>query len=171
MEPFLYRRGAIVINNTDMKHLNRCVELAAKALETGNPPFGSVLVDETGAVRYEGHNLVADGDDTQHPEFAIARWAAENMTPNERSASTVYTSGEHCPMCAAAHAWVGLGRIVYISSSEQLLSWLNDMHAPAPPVATLPINTVAPGLSVEGPIPELTEAIRKLHRQFQDTLT
>jgi hypothetical protein len=31
------------------------------------------------------------------------------MTPAERAASTVDTSGEHCPMCAAAHAWVGLG--------------------------------------------------------------
>lgn len=27
-----------------------------------------------------------------------------------------------CPMCAAAHGWVGLGRIVYISSSNQLVT-------------------------------------------------
>ncbi|HDZ38922.1 MAG TPA: nucleoside deaminase, partial [Marinobacter sp.] len=92
-----------MIDENGMKHLGRCVELATKALDTGNPPFGSVLVDEKGAVRYEDHNLTADGDNTQHPEFAIARWAAANMTPNERAACTVYTSGEHCPMCAAAH--------------------------------------------------------------------
>ncbi|MFP3977544.1 MULTISPECIES: nucleoside deaminase [Marinobacter] len=150
-----------------MKHLDRCVELATKALETGNPPFGSVLVDESGAVRYEGHNLTVGGDSTQHPEFAIARWAAANMTPGERAASTVYTSGEHCPMCAAAHGWVGLGRIVYASSSKQLVAWLQDMQAPLPPVATLPITSVVPDAQVEGPFAEQAAAIHELHKRFQ----
>ncbi len=53
-----------MIDENDMKHLGRCVELATKALETGNPPFGSVLVDEKEAVRYEGHNLTAAGDNS-----------------------------------------------------------------------------------------------------------
>lgn len=155
-----------MIDETDLKHLGRCVELAAKAVETGNPPFGSVLVDGKGAVRYEGHNLTADGDATQHPEFAIARWAAAHMSPEERAAATVYTSGEHCPMCAAAHGWVGLGRIVYASSSEQLVQWLDEMEVPPPPVATLPINKVIPGAEVEGPFPVLATAVRKLHAKF-----
>ena len=106
------------------------------------------------------------GDDTQHPEFAIARWAAANLTPEERAACTVYTSGEHCPMCAAAHGWVGLGRIVYASSSEQLASWLDELNASPPPVATLPIGDVVPGQPVEGPFPVLAAAVRDLHRQY-----
>lgn len=155
-----------MINETDMKHLDRCIELATMAVESGNPPFGSVLVDQTGAVRYEGHNETAGGDGTRHPEFAIARWAAAHMTPEERAAATVYTSGEHCPMCAAAHGWVGLGRIVYASSSEQLSTWLDEMHAEPSPVATLPINQVVPGVPAEGPFPVLAEAVRDLHRRF-----
>lgn len=159
-----------MVDENDMKYLSRCVELAAKALETRNPPFGSILVDEKGAIRFESHNLTVDGDDTQHPEFAIARWAAANMTPDERAASTVYTSGEHCPMCAGAHGWVGLGRIVYASSSEQLVSWLQEMHAPQPPIATLPINQVVPGLPVEGPFSEYAETIRELHRKHLENV-
>ncbi|WP_296930000.1 nucleoside deaminase [uncultured Marinobacter sp.] len=155
-----------MIYETEMKHLARCVELASMAVDNGNPPFGSVLVDETGAVRYEGHNETAGGDETQHPEFAIARWAAANMTPDERAASTVYTSGEHCPMCAAAHGWVGLGRIVYASSSEQLSAWLDELHVAPPPVATLPINQVVPGVPTEGPFPVLADAIRELHQRY-----
>ena len=155
-----------MIDETDMKHLGRCVELAKRALETGNPPFGSVLVDALGDVRYEDHNRTVGGDDTQHPEFAIARWAAANLTPEERAACTVYTSGEHCPMCAAAHGWVGLGRIVYASSSEQLASWLDELNASPPPVATLPIGDVVPGQPVEGPFPVLAAAVRDLHRQY-----
>ena len=153
-------------NQVDINYLDRCVELAAEALESGNPPFGSVLVDANDNVLYEGHNLTAGGDSTQHPEFAIARWAATNMTPEERAQSTVYTSGEHCPMCAAAHGWVGLGRIVYASSSEQLSAWLNEMDLPQPPVATLPINSIVPNVTVEGPFPEQAEAIQLLQRQY-----
>ena len=38
---------------------------------------------------------VAISDDaTRHPELAIARWAASNLTPAERAEATVYTSGE-----------------------------------------------------------------------------
>ncbi|WP_433445407.1 nucleoside deaminase [Nonomuraea sp. CA-141351] len=148
-----------------MPHLRRCVELATRALEVGDEPFGSVLVSGDGVVLAEDHNRVASGDNTQHPEFALARWSAAHLTPAERAAATVYTSGEHCPMCAAAHAWVGLGRIVYVSSSEQLASWLSELGVPQPPVRTLPIHEVAPGVVVEGPVPELAEEVRELHRR------
>ncbi|MES4908676.1 MULTISPECIES: nucleoside deaminase [unclassified Streptomyces] len=153
-------------NDADLRHLRRCVELATEALEAGDEPFGSVLVAADGTVLFEDHNHVASGDRTRHPEFEIARWAAAHLTPEERAAATVYTSGEHCPMCAAAHGWVGLGRIVYASSSEQLAAWLADLGVPAPPVRTLPIREVVPGAVVEGPYPALAERVRELHRRF-----
>lgn len=92
-----------MINDVDLNHLRRCVELATRALEIGDEPFGSVLVSADGVVLAEDHNHVASGDHTRHPEFALSRWAASHLTPEERRAATVYTSGEHCPMCAAAH--------------------------------------------------------------------
>ena len=155
-----------MISKTDYKHLERCVELAKIALEKGDHPFGSVLVSESGEVLFEDHNHIASGDHTQHPEFAIARWAANNMTPEERKKSTVYTSGEHCPMCAAAHGWVGLGRIVYASSSEQLVEWTRDMGISPTPVKNLPIQEVIRDADVAGPVPELAEQVRKLHQQL-----
>ena len=123
------------------------------ALGDGDEPFGSILVDGDGATLYEDRNRVKSGDHTRHPEFAIARWAVDNLTPDKRARTTVYTSGEHCPMCAAGHAWVGLGRIVYATSSEQLTQWLTEWGAPPPPVAPLPIGTVAPGVTSTGPHP------------------
>ncbi|MGR3933097.1 nucleoside deaminase [Streptomyces sp. BRA346] len=150
----------------DLPHLRRCVELAAEALEAGDEPFGSVLVAADGTVLAEDHNRVAGGDHTRHPELALARWAAARLTPAERAAATVYTSGEHCPMCAAAHGWVGLGRIVYASSSEQLSGWLAELGVAAPPVRTLPIREVVPGAVVQGPYAELAEEVRTLHRRF-----
>ena len=155
-----------MVNKAEMRHLRRCVELAAEALEAGDEPFGSVLVAANGAVLAEDRNRVASGDRTRHPELALARWAAANMAPEERAAATVFTSGEHCPMCAAAHGWVGLGRIVYVASSEQLAAWLAELGIPAPPVRTLPIREVVPGVVVEGPVPGLAEQVRDLHRRF-----
>ena len=102
-----------MVTEQDRIHLSRCVDLAESALAAGDEPFGSILVSGNGEVLFEDRNRVAGGDHTQHPEFAIARWAAQNLSPEERARATVYTSGEHCPMCAAAHGWVGLGRIVF----------------------------------------------------------
>lgn len=156
-----------MLNETDKKHLQRCVELAAIAVKNGDEPFGSVLVSADGKVLAEDRNRIGGGDPTQHPEFALARWAAENMPVEERSSATVYTSGEHCPMCAAAHGFVGLGRIVYASSSEQLAQWKKEMsiNTSPSPIYALPIQEIIRDARVEGPVPELAEEIRELHRK------
>ena len=155
------------MTDDELRQLRRCVELAAEALEAGDEPFGSVLAAADGTVLAEDRNrVVSGGDPTRHPELELARWAATHLTPEERAAATVFTSGEHCAMCAAAHGWVGLGRIVYVASSEQLAAWVAELGVPPPPVRTLPIQEVVPGLPVEGPVPDLDEAVHDLIRRF-----
>ena len=156
------------VTEADLAHLRRCVELATEAVEAGDFPFGSVLVAADGTVLAEDRNReVTTGDPTRHPEFALARWAATNMTPPERATATVYTSGEHCPMCAAAHGWAGLGRIVYATSSQQLGGWLADLGVSPARVLPLAITQVVPGLVVAGPAPGLADQVRDLHRRFR----
>lgn len=153
-------------NETDLKHIRRAVELAREALEAGDEPFGSVLVSGDGKVLAEDRNRVAGGDQTRHPEFDLARWAGENMTPSERAKATVYTSGEHCPMCAAAHGWAGLGRIVYAVSSRQFTQWRKEMGATdESAVRPLPVQDIAPFVKVEGPVPEVEDEVHELHRR------
>ena len=136
----------------DLPHLRRCVELAAEAVDAGDHPFGSVLVAADGRVLAEDRNRENTmGDATRHPEFELARWAAAIMTAVDRAGATVFTSGEHCPMCAAAHAWVGLGRIVYVTSSEQMGIWLAELGVSPAPVLPLAIPDVVPGVEVAGP--------------------
>jgi tRNA(Arg) A34 adenosine deaminase TadA len=153
----------VSLTEVDRRHLARCVELAEEALDAGDEPFGSLLVGADGTVLAEDRNRIAGGDATRHPEFELARWAADHVPAAERPTATVYTSGEHCPMCSAAHAWVGLGRIVYASSSAQLAGWLAELGVAPGPVATLPITVVAPGLPVDGPDDELSARVRELH--------
>ena len=147
----------------DVEHLERCVALAREALEAGDAPFGSVLVAADGRVLREARNRAVTGDPTQHPEFELARWAAQNLPGEERRAATVYTSGEHCSMCSAAHAWAGLGRIVFASSVEQLSTWLDELGAPKSPIAPLGISQIAPDLPVDGPVAGFDARVRALH--------
>lgn len=155
----------MAITDSDLLFLRRCVDLAAEALDGGDEPFGSVLVSAGGEVLFEDRNRVLAGDATRHPEFEIARWAAGHLTPDERARATVYTSGEHCPMCSAAHGWVGLGRIVYAVSSAQLGSWLTEWGIPPGPVKSLPVTAVVPGAVVDGPAPPFEAEMRALHRR------
>lgn len=156
----------MMTTDNEMIHLRRCVELAAEALEAGDAPFGSVLVDGDGNVLREDRNRANTVDATYHPEIAVAKWASQNMTPAARAKAVVYTSGEHCAMCSAAHAWAGLGRIVYISSSKQLSTWMDEMGAKSTsPINSLTIQEVAPNVAVDGPIAGLDEEIKVLQQR------
>jgi tRNA(Arg) A34 adenosine deaminase TadA len=155
------------LNDVDRRILRRCVDLAREALEAGDEPFGSILVDSHGEELYADRNRVAGGDHTRHPEFAIARWAAEHLSIDQRAEAIVYTSGEHCPMCSAAHAWVGLGKIVYASSSAQLTAWHQEWGVAPGPVVPLPISAVAPEIEIAGPDHELGEQVRQLHARMR----
>ncbi|KAI1355318.1 cytidine/deoxycytidylate deaminase [Xylaria sp. FL0043] len=161
---------------TQITHLHRTLALAAEALKAGDAPFGSVLVDSANTPLREDRNRTHTlRDATRYPEFELARWAATNMGAADPAAATVYTSGEHCAMCSAAHAWAGLGRIVYVASMEQLDAWLEEFWEKGLaaeeaifelPVAPLSIQSVAPGVEVEGPVPELEAGIKALHRRY-----
>lgn len=161
-----WKRVNKMLAEVDRQHLERCVRLAEQALEAGDEPFGSVLVDADGNVLQEAVNRAITGDATRHPEFDLARWAAVNMPDSRRRGATVYTSGEHCPMCSAAHAWAGLGRIVFASSSRQLGMWLDELGVATAPIQMHPVSAIAPGVAVEGPEPELAEQVRQLHHRL-----
>lgn len=148
------------------KYLNRSIELAEEALNYGNEPFGSLLVDVEGNVLFEDYNRISSGDATEHPEIAIAKWAATHLTPEERKHTIVFTSGEHCPMCATAHALVGLDKIVYVSSSKQLSQWLEAINVAPTPFKNLPIESVIRDANVEGPFEALSPKIESLHLRY-----
>ena len=157
------------ISITDERHLRRCVDLATQALENGDDPFGSLLVDASGATLAEAMNRErSDHDPTAHPELALVKWAIENLSSDQRAASTVYTSGEHCPMCAAAHGWAGLGRVVAAASAGQLSQWRASWGLPAGPVTPMPITAVAPGVVVVTPVAPFDAQMRELHRRARE---
>lgn len=154
-----------MITDTDKEHLKRCIKLAETSFLAGHEPFASLIVSGDGTVLAEMQSQVGSGDRTQHPEFNLVRWAAEHMTPVERGKATVYTSCEHCPMCSAAHGWVGLGRIVFACSAKQMAAWRKSELNQVSPVHTLSICDVLHDAVVDGPVPELAEEVLELQRR------
>ncbi len=121
---------------TDEMHLRRAIELAHGARAAGQDPYGSLLVSASGAVLAEEHNTeLADADITAHPELKLARWAARHLGAAEARTTTMYTSCEPCPLCRAAIAYSGLGRVVFALSSAQWEAITPAGTAPAHDVA------------------------------------
>ena len=144
------------MNDTDIAHLRRCIDLAREARDAGNEPFGSLLVSGDGFVLRELTNTVGGGDVTAHPELALAAWASLNLTVDERARATLYTSCESCAMCAGGHYWAGIGRLVFALSTEQLVTIVPE-HIPRLQMSSREV--FARGdvqIDVEGPCPELT---------------
>lgn len=153
-----------MVFESDIPYLERCLQLAEEAVSAGDQAFGSILVSREGEILAEDRNRIMELTRLAHPEYALSKWAAENLSPEERASTTMYTTGEHCPMCAAAHGWVGLGTIVYLSSSAQLAEWLEKHNLPKGPVAAIPVQEIVPNIQVRGPVDGiLHERLYSLH--------
>lgn len=165
LHALLARDNVTVVNATDLTHLRRCIELATDAVELGDQPFGSVLVSADGSVLAERRNeVVTSGDVTSHPELALAAWASRHLTVSESTAATMYTSGEHCPMCAAAHVWAGIGRLVYVLSAPMIA----ELAGPGTQIDLRAADVVAASnvdVEVEGPCDELVDEAAELFRR------
>jgi tRNA(Arg) A34 adenosine deaminase TadA len=98
---------------SDEAYIRQAIELARKSVENGNNPFGALLVIDDEVVRTAENTTVTDDDLAGHPEFRLARWAARDLEPEERTACTMYASTEPCSMCASAIYYAGLGRVVF----------------------------------------------------------
>ncbi len=155
------------LTSTDFKHLEHCLLLAKESLKAGDKPFGSILVNQEGKVIAEARNRVNELTPLAHPEFELAEWAANTLTVEERRGTTMYTTGEHCPMCSAAHGWVELGAIVYLSSAKQLQEWMGEFNAPPSPIQFFPIEEIIPNIEFRGPASgDLLQEIKDLHTQY-----
>lgn len=156
-----------MIKKEDIPYLERCLELAEEAVNAGDEAFGSVLVNAKGEILAEARNRVHEKNRLAHPEYELALWAGDYLSEDERADTTLCTTGEHCPMCAAAHGWVGLGAIVYLSSGQQFSEWLKEFGVErGGNVRLLPIKEILPKIEVRGPGEgRLLSHIKALHKR------
>ncbi len=107
----------------DMRFMRMAIEEAA----LGDYPFGAVIVRD-GEVLARGRNLgKQEKDPTAHGEMvAIRKFLAEHG-PEMLKGTTLYTSGESCPMCMGAIVWCEIGRVVYGASIAELAAKIGQI--------------------------------------------
>lgn len=104
---------------TVTNYLKRANELAIANIEEGGQPFGAVLVKE-GVVIGEGVNEMHIAYDVSgHAEMIAIRRAQQRLQTDDLRGARMYASGEPCPMCYAAMAFVGIEDVVYSASVEE----------------------------------------------------
>lgn len=149
--------------------LRRAIEISRMARDSGNTPFGALLVDKDGRILMEQGNVeITEHRCTGHAETALMERASHTYSPDFLWDCTLYTTAEPCAMCAGAMYWGNLGRVVYGISEKELLALTGD--DPQNPTFDLPCREIfARGqkrIEVIGPFPELADEIVAVHEGF-----
>lgn len=96
------------------QYMKIAIEEAYDGINAGDGgPFGAVIVKD-GKIIGRGHNrVVKNGDPTCHGEMEAIRDACKRMETFDLSGSTIYTTGEPCPMCLGAILWANIEKVYY----------------------------------------------------------
>ena len=114
------------MDENDFRFIRAAMDVARKARDGGNHPFGAVLVDEQGRILMEAENtVVTERDCTGHAETNLMRGASRKYDRDFLAKCTIYTSTEPCPMCAAAIFWGNVRRVVYGLSEKGLYEMID----------------------------------------------
>ena len=98
--------------------MNKYMEEAIKEAKNGianhhGGPFGAVIVKDD-IIIGRGHNeVLKNNDPTCHGEIMAIHDACKRLGTFDLSGSTIYTTGEPCPMCMGAILWANIDKIYY----------------------------------------------------------
>ena len=161
----LLHKGIKMIKN-DLKFIRIAIEVAQKARDNGNHPFGAILVDEDGEILLKAENsVITERDCTGHAESNLMRLASKKYDADFLAKCTLYTSTEPCAMCSGAIFWGNVRQVVYGLTEEGLYEMVDEN---AEEVLYQPCRELfAKGrksIEVRGPM--LEEEARKVHEGF-----
>jgi tRNA(adenine34) deaminase len=93
--------------------MQRALELAACAEQSGEVPVGAVLIRD-GKVLGEGWNRsISDHDPSAHAEIVAMRNAGRQLDNYRLPGTTLYVTLEPCPMCVGAMIHARIERLVF----------------------------------------------------------
>jgi len=98
---------------TDQDYIRECIAIASQTMESGNPPFASILVINDEIVAHGMNSVNSDSNFMKHGEMNLLSNALESVGADKLSTGVVYAIGEPCPMCASAIYWSGVSKVVY----------------------------------------------------------
>ncbi|WP_066381423.1 nucleoside deaminase [Anabaena sp. CA = ATCC 33047] len=98
------------------------MSLAIEEAKKGDAPYGAVIVKDNQVVARAYNTVARDCDPSAHAEINVIRRLTTQINKFSLSGYSIYTTGEPCPMCAAACVWSGISEIVYGASITDLIS-------------------------------------------------
>ena len=154
------------MDNDHTKFIRIALDVARKARNNGNHPFGAILIDQHGHILLEAENtVVTENDVTGHAETNLMRLASKKYSADFLANCTLYTSTEPCPMCSGAIFWANVRQVVYGLSEESLYEMTGG---DSQEIICLPCREIfAKGykpIEVVGPV--LEEEAKKVHEGF-----
>ena len=150
-------------------YLRKAVEVSRRSRESGNTPFGAILVDPDGNIIEEQGNVeITEHKCTGHAEAMLAEKASMKYTKSFLWGCTLYTTVEPCAMCTGAIYWGNIGTIVYGLEERELLKMTGDNEQN--PTFDMPCRKIlAKGqkqVKVYGPFPEVAEEVAEVHKGY-----
>lgn len=94
-------------------YIRLAMDEAKLASDNGHPPFGTVLVDESGAIILKAHSTSSDEDILAHAEINLIRTAARDLNLKNLEGLSLFTNAASCAMCASALVRTGLGNFYF----------------------------------------------------------
>ena len=101
-------------------YMEKCISLAKKALEKGNPPVGAILVVDDKIIGSGIESGKSTGDITNHAEILAIRDAINSQNIKQLSKATMFTTHEPCIMCSYLIRHHKIPAIVYGSAVDYI---------------------------------------------------
>jgi guanine deaminase len=122
--------GSVTMNEGEL--LREALRLAAENADTGQLPFGALVVRAGEVIATGVNTALRDHDPSAHAEVAAIRAACRKLGTLHLGGATVVSSCEPCAVCHSVAAISGVDRIVYAAPKELV----PDLGYPAPPDPT-----------------------------------
>ncbi|ABA21651.1 Cytidine/deoxycytidylate deaminase, zinc-binding region [Trichormus variabilis ATCC 29413] len=97
------------------------MRLAIAEAKKGDAPYGAVIVKDDQVVAFAHNTVGRDNDPSAHAEINVVRRLTAQLQSFSLEGYSIYTTGEPCPMCAAACVWSGIAEIIYGASIQDLI--------------------------------------------------
>ncbi|WP_417697001.1 nucleoside deaminase [Psychromonas sp.] len=154
--------------NNDISNLKFTIKLAKESVNSGNHPFGAILIGPKGETLLTSGNTFQEDKGVGHAEANVARAASRQYSPEFLQNCTLITSVEPCCMCAGTIYWAGIGHVVFGLTEKRLATLTGDN----PENLTLDLacrdvfDAGQRKVEVRGPYPELESEIAADHIGF-----
>ena len=96
----------------DQRFIERAFEMRDLAVETGDQPYGAIVVRGSEIIGQSPSHVLVHNDPTAHAELEAIRDAARRTGSRDLGGCILYSSSPACPMCEDGAYWANIERMI-----------------------------------------------------------